>query len=932
MEQGTNTSSTTARFSWRSPVAITIAIAVAVNLILLAGWLWSRGGQTTDVRLDANGTQFDVWLDGDHLAAAAFPEALPEGRLVLQIDATDAIPSLPEPRGVDHVRVTSLLTGEILYEEDFSEPLSVEEWTTDRGVFHVEDGHLQIANGPGVLTLREPMFADVRVDVRFHNVTTASVVVRQSPLVASNVSFYMRPFRHYDGRLAVVDEGVAGTGVPIRIEVSRVEVIKSMVAMLLSFIPWIYGMMIAGFALVFALQFVPSVVHTNADSTAPTWAERAKVYGPVAAAAIIAIVAFGVTLSLMVDQNGRMPHVPDEVSYLFQAKVLASGHFSAPPPPVQGSFEFFQPPLIIHADGGWISIYPFGHISVLALGQVFGAPWLMPPLVGGLTVGATFLTARALWNVRAALLAALLLAASPFFLMTASNFMSHGTAAFFITMSILCLALRDRRPILYPIFSGVFFGLLFNTRPLTAVALVLPFGALLLALAFAGRANWRNELKMLGAWGGGAALMLIAYGIYNWGTTGNPLTSQYAASGDLSEVIGFGGKHSVAIGIQNEQVQLSMLVMVLHNWPLWIGLGLVALPFMLGTRKLWDWFFLASAVMVLAIYTLYEAPGIMHGPRYWYEAVPFLILLSARGADLLATRLAEAAAWARRSLFGVERTSTWAGVAVVYTFVIAVALMGSRDWLVGDGGDWVIDKMPTRASELRGFNGANDRSLKVVEAADLENALVVANTSTAWQAYGTLFWKNSPSLDGNIVFARDIPLANAALFAAFPDRRVYFADYSLGVLVPYGAVPGSVPVPDINDAPRADAIPTPTIVPTATPDVVAGVRRDEQRVADFVTLKTVVDEYYARNNAYPPAANIQSLCVYSFDSGCLLQEVLNPLPSDPLNGRRYFYHSDGSTFYYLVAYFEGPPPPSDCPENLPEDIGDKDQLYCVGGP
>ena len=932
MEQGTSTSSPAAKSSWRSPATATVAIAVAVNLLLLLAWLWSRGGQTTDIRLEANGTAFDVWLDGEHLAAATFPEALPEGNLVLQLEATDAIPSLPEPRGVDYVRVTSLQTGEVLYEEDFSASTSGDEWISSRGSFSVKDGHLQIANGVGVLTLREPLFADVRVDVRFHNVMTAAVAVRDSTTAASNVSFGMRPFRHYDGRLLFTDNGVPGASVPVRIEASRVEVVKSMLATLLSFIPEIYGMMIAGFAIVFALQFMPRLVREDADSKMPRWADRARTYAPAAVAAAIALAAFAVTLVLMVDHNGRMPHVPDEVSYLFQAKVLASGHLTAPSPPNKESFAFFQPPLIVDYEGRWFSVYPFGHTGVIAIGQLFGAPWLMPPIIGGLTIGATFLTARQVWNARTGMLAALLLAASPFFLMTASNFMSHGTAAFYIIMSVLLLTLRDRRPILFSAMSGVFFGLLFNTRPLTAVALVPPFGLLMAALFFTNRDNWKADLRAHAAWAVGALALLALHGLYNWGTTGDPFLTGYSASGDVSEVIGFGGKHSVAIGIQNEQVQLSMLVMVLHNWPLWIGLGLVVLPFMLGSRKLWDWFFLGSAVMVLAIYTLYEAPGIMHGPRYWYEAVPFLMLLSARGADLLATRLADFATWARRTLFGVERTATWAGVAVVYTFVIAIALMGTRDWLVGDGGDWVIDKMPARASELRGFNGANDKSLKAVEEANLENALVIANSSTAWQAYGTLFWKNSPNLDGNVIYARDVPSANAALFAAFPDRRVYFVDYTLGTIMAYGAVAGSVPPGDVSNAPRGDAIPTPTIAPTATPDVVAGLRRDEQRIADFEILKGVVDEYFARYNSYPPAANIQSLCVYSFDSGCMFQEVLSPLPIDPLNGRRYFYHSDGATFYYLVANFEGTPPPSDCPENMPPDIGDPAQLYCIRGP
>ena len=60
--------------------------------------------------------------------------------------------------------------------------------------------------------------------------------------------------------------------------------------------------------------------------------------------------------------------------------------------------------------------------------------------------------------------------------------------------------------------------------------------------------------------------------------------------------------------------------------------GLPAAP-IFGTRHRWDWFLLACALSLMAVYTLVKFNGIMHGPRFWYTAAPLLMLLSARGAE-----------------------------------------------------------------------------------------------------------------------------------------------------------------------------------------------------------------------------------------------------------------------------------------------------------
>jgi hypothetical protein len=76
------------------------------------------------------------------------------------------------------------------------------------------------------------------------------------------------------------------------------------------------------------------------------------------------------------------PIVSDEFSYVLQARIFASGHWVAPPPPSEQAFQ--QSHVIVTPV--LASKYPPGHALLLALGSVVGAVWLVPViLTGGVT-------------------------------------------------------------------------------------------------------------------------------------------------------------------------------------------------------------------------------------------------------------------------------------------------------------------------------------------------------------------------------------------------------------------------------------------------------------------------------------------------------------------------------------------------------------------
>ena len=130
--------------------------------------------------------------------------------------------------------------------------------------------------------------------------------------------------------------------------------------------------------------------------------------------------------------------------------------------------------------------------------------------------------------------------------------------------------------------------------------------------------------------------MLGLYVIYNWRTTGDALENGYQASGDLSQSVGFSGVHSVAAGLDNTFYNVATLD---HRFEWLAGLcrpGVRPRAVRPGDTPKLDWFFLACALAIISSAAFYYTTGAVKGPRYVYEAVPFLLLLAARGFDVLA--------------------------------------------------------------------------------------------------------------------------------------------------------------------------------------------------------------------------------------------------------------------------------------------------------
>ena len=334
----------------------------------------------------------------------------------------------------------------------------------------------------------------------------------------------------------------------------------------------------------------------------------------------------------------QLPHVLDALSYSFQAGLLSSGRLwlDAPVP-----IDAFRGPFEVLWQGRLFSQYPPGAPAAYALGRLANLDWLVGPLCGAVLIGATAWTAAVLFDTWTGLVVLWLGALSPFILFQAGSFLSHPVAGALVAgaLAVFVAAERSKRVARYS-FVGVCLGAAFLVREPASLLFGLPLVARLLK-----QRQWRGLQSMLLA----GVPFLVVYLAYDAVVTGSPFQlprtlfdpSDHFGFGDG---IGFHHRHTLAAGLANTDELLTLLQFDLFGWPPLVGLGLLGLPFLLGRARSWDWVAGGGCLAFVAAYIGYFYHGIALGPRYYYEAVPWLLLLAGRGAgmvcELAGTRLA----------------------------------------------------------------------------------------------------------------------------------------------------------------------------------------------------------------------------------------------------------------------------------------------------
>jgi len=458
----------------------------------------------------------------------------------------------------------------------------------------------------------------------------------------------------------------------------------------------------------------------------------------------------------------RIPHIPDSVSHLFQAKYFSTGRLHLPAPPDADAFEFLK----LYTDGTkwWAYTFP-GWPAVLALGVLVGLPWLVNPLAGGLAVLLTHRLVERLYDRRFAHAVVTLLAVSPWYLFMSATFLPHPVSAVWLLAALLAVEkAREATPVWWGALAGVCLGALFLTRPLDGLLASPVVG--LWALGLGGR---RLPARGLTAAAVGGAMIGLLLFPYNRALTGDPFQTPHSLSAGAQwysggDRLGFGPDvgnlgwvhldplpgHGPLDIILNAHQNLFSTNFELFGWSFG-SLAFVALLLLWRRVTRSDLIFLGLIVAIAGGYGIYWfSGGPDFGARYWYLTLVPLVVLTVRGVQETRRR------WK-------EEGGTAVGSHRVVALVVVASLTA------------IITVIPWRSvGKYHDYRDMTPDVGKLAKACEFGRSLVFVRGDDISDYPSALIF-NAPTLasDGTI-YARDLgPEARRRVMSHFPDRPIW---------------------------------------------------------------------------------------------------------------------------------------------------------------
>ena len=462
----------------------------------------------------------------------------------------------------------------------------------------------------------------------------------------------------------------------------------------------------------------------------------------------------------------RMAHIEDEMAYVWQAQAISRGYLTLPSPPMPKSFLV---PFVVDYNGQRFGKYPIGWPVVLALGERLGAPYLVNPILAGLGVWLTYQLGKRLFGATVALLAAGLTVSSPFFLLNSGSLLNHPLGL--LLTIIFALGWLDAfstpgisRRWLPALAAGASLGLLALTRPLTAVCVGLPFGIHGLILLVRGDSTTRRNLILVGVTALAISVLLF---VWQYAVTGDPTLNPYTLWWSYDK-IGFGpgyghlpGGHTLDQAWINTRFNIAVGKSDLFGWAFY---SWIFLPFgLLAILRDRNWRALLPISIFMSLFIIYMAYWIgawLFGPRYYYEGLISLTLLSAAGIALLA-------GWPTRPDQPFPQYTGWHKARPLAITALLALLVTAN----------LVFYIPGRMQLMYGLYGvsrSHEEPFQALNAKELTPALIIVHTSQNWIEYGTLIDLENPFLDSPFIFVISRGLdADEAVASQFQDRSVY---------------------------------------------------------------------------------------------------------------------------------------------------------------
>jgi hypothetical protein len=401
-----------------------------------------------------------------------------------------------------------------------------------------------------------------------------------------------------------------------------------------------------------AARAIPREIPARIRSFINRWfeerpAQESPGFDRIAITGAVWVVAASAVLSFFVYE--RHPHIPDEVVYVYHARYLAAGMLKMPMPDAPAAFDL---DLMNYEGDAWFCPVPPGWPFLLSIGVLFGAPWLVNPLLAGVNVLLSYTLLRELYSRQIARIGVLLLCVSPWHIFMAMNFMTHTfTLACALAGGVAIVRWRRTGYSGWAAAAGVAAGISSLIRPLDGL---IAFMWLTVLGAFVEGKRVRPA---------GAAVFLVTTALvgaaalpYNKLLTGDPFKAPIMAYTDKyygpdSNALGFGPNrglgwaldpfpgHSPADAVVNAALNGFSLQNELFGWGIG-SLSFLILIAVMPKHHRSDWLLLSLSVLVTGAYCLYYySGGPDFGARYWYLMLPACIALTARGIQFLQSQL-----------------------------------------------------------------------------------------------------------------------------------------------------------------------------------------------------------------------------------------------------------------------------------------------------
>jgi hypothetical protein len=190
------------------------------------------------------------------------------------------------------------------------------------------------------------------------------------------------------------------------------------------------------------------------------------------------LVVFSMGMSYFISDRTfeHLPHLEDEVAYLWEAKLLARGQTVIDSPAPRRAY---WQPFVVDFSENRFGKYTLGWPLILSIGALLGQAWVVNAFLSGLTVALVYRLGLEIFNADAGVFAAALTAFSPMALLLNGTLMGH-TAALFTTMLFMYAYWRmeqGRYALRWAIVAGFALGFCVVNRPLAGLALAAPFVA-----------------------------------------------------------------------------------------------------------------------------------------------------------------------------------------------------------------------------------------------------------------------------------------------------------------------------------------------------------------------------------------------------------------------------------------------------------------------